>query len=48
MTAPVSHHWPATGNDDHDLKLVYSCMQEEADYNSGLHRTVAAVRLGFR
>jgi len=32
-------------DDDHDLKLVYSCFQEEAHYNSGLHRTAAAVRL---
>jgi len=31
--------------DDHDLKLVYCCLQEEAYYNSGLHRTAAAVRL---
>jgi len=34
-------------DDDHDLKLVYSCLQEEAHYNSGLHRTAAAVRLGL-
>jgi hypothetical protein len=34
-------------DDDHDLKLVYCCMQEEAHYNSGLHRTAAAVRLGM-
>lgn len=33
-------------DDDHDLKLVYSCLQEEAHYHSGLHRTAAAVRLG--
>lgn len=33
-------------DDDHDLKLVYSCLQEEAHYESGLHRTAAAVRLG--
>lgn len=33
-------------DDDHDLKLVYSCFQEEAHYKSGLHRTAAAVRLG--
>jgi len=32
-------------DDDHDLKLVYSCFQEEAHYHSGLHRTAAAVRL---
>ena len=34
-------------DDDHDLKLVYSCFQEEAHYKSGLHRTAAAVRLGL-
>jgi hypothetical protein len=38
----------AKSNDDHDLKLVYCCLQEEAHYNSGLHRTAAAVRLGVR
>jgi len=38
----------ATSDDDHDLKLVYSCLQEEAHYNSGLHRTAAAMRLGVR
>jgi hypothetical protein len=35
----------AKSDDDHDLKLVYCCLQEEAHYNSGLHRTAAAVRL---
>jgi hypothetical protein len=35
----------ATSDDDHDLKLVYCCLQEEAHYNSGLHRTAAAIRL---
>jgi hypothetical protein len=35
-------------DDDHDLKLVYSCFQEEAHYKSGLHRTAAAVRLSTR
>jgi hypothetical protein len=35
----------ARSDDDHDLKLVYCCLQEEAHYNSGLHRTAAAVRL---
>jgi len=35
-------------DDDHDLKLVYSCLQEEAHYKSGLHRLAAAVRLGAR
>ncbi|HEV7429240.1 MAG TPA: questin oxidase family protein, partial [Thermoanaerobaculia bacterium] len=34
-----------TSDDDHDLKLVYCCLQEEAHYNSGLHRTAAVVRL---
>ncbi|MEA2329622.1 MAG: hypothetical protein QOE68_4581 [Thermoanaerobaculia bacterium] len=37
-----------TSDDDHDLKLVYCCLQEEAFYNSGLHRTAAAIRLGVR
>jgi hypothetical protein len=37
----------AKSDDDHDLKLVYCCMQEEAHYNSGLHRMAAAVRLGL-
>ncbi|MGA8806727.1 MAG: questin oxidase family protein [Thermoanaerobaculia bacterium] len=32
-------------DDDHDLKLVYCCLQEEAHYKSGLHRTAAAIRL---
>lgn len=34
-------------DDDHDLKFVYSCIQEEGYYKSGLHRIAAAVRLGF-
>jgi hypothetical protein len=34
-------------DDDHDLKLVYSCLREEAEYGSGLHRLAAAVRLGI-
>ena len=38
----------AKSDDDHDLKLVYCCLQEEAHYKSGLHRTAAAVRLGLR
>ena len=38
----------AKSDDDHDLKLVYCCLQEEAHYNSGLHRTAAAIRLGIR
>jgi hypothetical protein len=37
----------AKSDDDHDLKLVYSCLQEEAHYKFGLHRTAAAVRLGL-
>jgi hypothetical protein len=32
-------------NDDHDLKLVYSCREEDAVYGWGLHRMAAAVRL---
>jgi len=32
-------------NDDHDLKLVYSALQEEGEYRSGYHRLAAAVRL---
>jgi len=34
-------------DDDHDLKLVYSCLREEAEYGSGAHRLAAAVRLGI-
>jgi hypothetical protein len=37
----------AKSDDDHDLKLVYCCLQEEVHYKSGLHRTAAAVRLGL-
>lgn len=37
----------AKSDDDHDLKLVYCCMQEETHYKSGLHRTAAAIRLGL-
>lgn len=33
-------------DDDHDLKLVYSCLREEAEYGAGVHRLAAAVRLG--
>jgi Questin oxidase-like len=33
-------------DDDHDLKLVYSALQEEAEYRTGYHRLAAAVRLG--
>jgi len=32
-------------NDDHDLKMVYSCREEEAVYGWGLHRMAAALRL---
>ena len=32
-------------DDDHDLKMVYSCLREEAEYRSGWHRLAAAVRL---
>jgi len=35
-------------NDDHDLKLVYSCREEDAVYGWGLHRMAAARRLGLR
>ena len=37
----------AKSDDDHDLKLVYSCLQEEAQYGWGLHRVAAGVRLGI-
>jgi len=33
------------GGDDHDLKMVYSCLREEAEYRTGWHRFAAAVRL---
>ena len=36
----------AKSDDDHDLKFVYSCIQEEAHYGDGLHAIAAAVRLG--
>ncbi len=32
-------------NDDHDLKMVYSCREEDAVYGWGLHRMAAALRL---
>lgn len=32
-------------NDEHDLKLVYSCQQEEQHYGWGLHQMAAALRL---
>jgi len=44
--------WPSlaaraiASNDEHDLKLVYSCQQEEAEYGWGLHQMAAAARLG--
>jgi len=34
-------------DDDHDLKLVYSALREEAEYRTGWHRLGAAVRLGL-
>ncbi|HEV2718379.1 MAG TPA: questin oxidase family protein, partial [Thermoanaerobaculia bacterium] len=34
-------------DDDHDLKLVYSALREEAEYGTGWHRLCAAVRLGL-
>lgn len=34
-----------TSDDDHDLKLVYSCREEEAEYGWGLHQQAAAFRL---
>ncbi len=34
-------------DDDHDLKLVYSALREEAEYRTGWHRLCAAVRLGL-
>lgn len=43
--------WPALAaraipsNDEHDLKLVYSCQQEEQHYGWGLHQMAAARRL---
>jgi len=35
-------------NDDHDLKMVYSCREEDAVYGWGLHRMAAALRLTGR
>ena len=32
-------------NDDHDLKMVYSCREEDRAYGWGLHRMAAAKRL---
>jgi hypothetical protein len=37
----------AKSDDDHDLKLVYTCLREEAHYGGGLHRLAAGVRLGL-
>jgi hypothetical protein len=34
-------------DDEHDLKLVYSALREEAEYGTGWHRRAAAVRLGL-
>jgi len=33
-------------NDEHDLKLVYTCQQEETEYGWGLHHMAASARLG--
>jgi len=44
--------WPSlaaraiTSNDEHDLKVVYSCQQEEAEYGWGLHHMAASARMG--
>jgi hypothetical protein len=35
-------------NDEHDLKLVYSCRQEEQHYGWGLHQMAAALRLDLQ
>jgi hypothetical protein len=35
-------------DDEHDLKLVYSALREEAEYRTGWHRRAAAVRLRLR
>jgi hypothetical protein len=35
-------------NDDHDLKMVYSCREEESVYGWGLHRSAAAARVRLR
>jgi len=46
--------WPsqaarAIGSDDeHDLKLVYSCREEEQHYGFGLHHGAASLRLNRR
>ncbi len=33
-------------DDEHDLKLVYSCQQEEAEYGWNLHHMAASARVG--
>jgi hypothetical protein len=44
--------WPSLAartipsDDEHDLKLVYSCQQEEAAYGWGLHHMAASARVG--
>jgi len=44
--------WPSLAartilsDDEHDLKLVYSCLQEEAEYGWGLHQMAASTRVG--
>lgn len=49
--SPNLPDWPALAaraipsNDEHDLKLVYSCQQEEQHYGWGLHQMAAARRL---
>jgi len=46
--------WPSLAaraiksDDEHDLKLVYSCQQEEEHYGWRLHRMAAALRLNRR
>jgi hypothetical protein len=35
-------------NDEHDLKLVYSCRREEEHYGWGLHQKAASLRLNRR
>jgi hypothetical protein len=46
--------WPSlsaraiASDDEHDLKLVYSCRQEEQHYGFGLHHRAASLRLKRR
>ena len=56
ITAQLPHEVPddaaiaartIVSDDDHDLKLVYSALREEAEYGTGWHRLAAAVRLGL-